>query len=75
MHPIRRYCDEHPSPVRVGKSMNQREFAELVGLSQAFISQLISGRDRCGRNAGMVICDKTSGGIGLEELLTWEAAA
>ena len=63
MHPIRRYCEEH--------DITQREFAEQVGLSDPFISQLISGRDKCGRNAALQMVAETDGEISLEELQTW----
>ncbi len=63
-HPIRRYCEK--------KSITQQEFADTVGLSGPFISQLISGRDVCGRTAALAIFQKTGGEITLAELLTWE---
>ncbi len=63
MHPIQRYCKE--------RGITQRAFAEQAGLSEGFISQLISGRDRCGRNAGLQIVAFTDSEISLEELLTW----
>jgi len=63
-HPIRSYCVE--------RNLRQREFAKTVGLSEGFISQLILGRERCGRDAALSIVEKTGGEIDLTELLTWK---
>jgi len=52
--------------------MTQRAFAELVGFSDGFISQLINGHDRCGRNAALQIVERTRGAITLERILTWK---
>lgn len=43
-----------------------------MGLSPGFISQLISGSERCGRIAALRIVEKTGGEIQLAELLTWD---
>lgn len=64
MHPIRRYCEQ--------RKIRQRVFAELVGLSEGFVSQLITGRERCGRDAGLKIVQRTGGAIELVELLSWD---
>ena len=64
MHPIKRYCEK--------RGLSQREFADQVGLSEGFISQLIRGHEVCGRQAALQIHDKTHGAVGLEELLKWE---
>ncbi len=64
-HPIRRYCELH--------GLTQRTFADIVGFSEGFISQMIRGHDVCGRSAAIQIVKKTGGEIRLEELLTWEA--
>jgi len=66
MHPIKRYCEAH--------SLTQRVFAARVGLSPSFISQLVLGREHCGRVAGMRIVAATDGEIDLAELLTWDRA-
>jgi transcriptional regulator with XRE-family HTH domain len=66
-HPIRRYCEAH--------DLTQRAFSDLVGLSEGFISQLINGREVCGRKAALLIREKTAGAIGLDELLSWESDA
>lgn len=64
MHPIKRYCDR--------RGIRQRAFAQLVGLSEGYVSQLISGRERCGKHAALKIVQKTGGAVTLEDLLTWE---
>ena len=64
-HPIRRYCDD--------RELTQRAFADIVGFTEGFISQMIRGHDVCGRNAAIQIVKKTGGEIRLEELLTWES--
>lgn len=63
MHPILAYCEKH--------GLTQREFAKQVALSEPFVSQLIRGRERCGRNAGLKIVSRTGGEVSLERLLTW----
>lgn len=63
-HPIQTYCKEH--------GLTQKAFADQVGLSEGFISALIRGRDRCGRNAALKIVGATDGAIDLEELLVWD---
>lgn len=63
-HPIRRYCTEH--------GISQKEFAEKVSLSAAFVSQLVNGREVCGRVSALQIIEKTEGEVGLEELLRWK---
>jgi len=62
-HPIKRYC--------VARRIKQREFARVVGLSEGFISQLILGHEKCGRESALLIVERTGGVIRLEELLTW----
>ena len=64
MHPIKRYCNKH--------GLTQRAFAQQVGLSEGFVSQLVSGRQYCGREAAIQIRDCTDGEISIEKLLTWE---
>ncbi len=64
-HPIRRYCEK--------REITQRAFADIVGFTEGFISQMIRGHDVCGRNAALQIFHRTGGDIGLEELLAWEA--
>jgi len=66
-HPIRRYCKKY--------GITQREFAEQVNLSEGFVSQLISGAERCGRNAAMQINELTDGEIHPLDLFTWKPAA
>jgi len=66
MHPIAQYCQKH--------EITQAAFARQVGLSEPYVCQLISGRDRCGRNAALKIVAKTGGEVQLERLLTWEPA-
>ncbi len=63
MHPIRRYCERH--------GITQLAFARQVGLSAPFISQLVRGRQKCGRDAGLQIIARVGGEISLERLLTW----
>lgn len=67
MHPIKRYCEKH--------GLNQKEFADAMGLSAGFVSQLITGREKCGRRAGLKIVQRCGGEITLQELLTWEPRA
>ena len=64
-HPIRRYCQD--------RELTQRDFADLVGLSEGYVSQMIAGHYECGKNAALQIVTKTGGKIQLEELLTWES--
>jgi len=63
MHPIKHYCEKH--------GITQRSFAGQVGLSEGFVSQLVHGRERCGREAGLQIVARSGGEISLERLLTW----
>lgn len=66
MHPIREYCEN--------KGITQKAFAQRVGLSEGFISQLVRGREFCGRAAGLQIVEECGGAISLEALLTWKPA-
>ena len=65
-HPIAQYCNKH--------EITKLAFARQVGLSEPYICQMISGRDKPGRNAALTIVAKTGGEVPLERLLTWEAA-
>ena len=64
IHPIRVYCDE--------RGINQSEFADLVGFTTGFVSQLICGSEWCGRSAAIQIHKKTNGGVDLTELILWD---
>lgn len=64
-HPIKRYCKAN--------QMSQREFARAVGLSEGFVSQLVNGHEKCGREAALQIEERTGGRIRLRELLTWRS--
>ena len=65
IHPIRVYCDE--------RGITQTEFADLVGFSIGFVSQLICGSEVCGRSAALQIVDKTNGEIDLGALIRWKS--
>ena len=67
VHPIRLYC--------LQRGLTQTEFAELVGFSVGFISQLICGNEVCGRSAALQIEDKTNDEIKLEALIRWKSKA
>ncbi len=64
VHPIKRYCEK--------RGLLQKEFAEVVGYTEGFISQLILGREVCGRLAAITISQKTGGELTIPELITWE---
>ncbi len=64
VHPIKRYC--------VKRGLLQREFADVVGYTEGFISQLILSQQVCGRLAAKTISEKTGGEISIAELIVWE---
>ena len=65
IHPIRRYCRKH--------DITQSEFAGRCGLSNGYISQLISGRELCGAAGSISISRASDGEISIEELILWGA--
>lgn len=69
MHPIKAYCETH--------GITQSEFARRVGLSAPFVSLVIRGVEKLGREAAEKIVDKTAGEITFDALFRWrpEAAA
>jgi plasmid maintenance system antidote protein VapI len=64
MHPIQRFLEQ--------EKRTQRAFAREAGLSEGFVSQLVRGHERCGRDAALRIVAASDGAIDLAELLTWE---
>lgn len=64
LHPIRAFCTD--------KAITQRAFADTVGMTEGFISQLITGRERCGRNAALAIQTATGGVITVSDLFEYE---
>lgn len=69
MHPIKVYCERH--------GLTQAEFAERIGLSAAYVSQVIRGVERMGREAAEKIVAATGGELTFDALFGWrpEAAA
>lgn len=61
-HPIKRLCR--------ARGITQKAVAEEVGYTPTFISDLIHGREKCGREAALRFW--RTYGLDLEELLTWE---
>lgn len=67
LHPIRRYCRE--------RGLTQVEFADLVGLSESFICDMIAGRKWPSYPVARRISQRTRGDIGIGDLLAWRRAA
>ncbi len=67
MHPIKVYCERH--------GLTQSEFAALVGLSAPFVSTVIRGTDRLGREGARKIVAATDGELSFDDLLGWNPSA
>lgn len=63
MHPIKLYCLRH--------GITQRAFARRADLSDAFVSQVINGAEKCGREAAERIVAASDGEITFEDLFGW----
>ncbi len=63
MHPIKAYCERH--------ELTQADFAERVGLSAAYVSQVIRGVERMGREAAEKIVAATDGELTFDALFGW----
>lgn len=63
MHPIKAYCAAH--------DMTQADFAQRVGLSAAYVSLVIRGVEKLGREAAEKIVDNTGGELTFDALFGW----
>lgn len=64
IHPIRKYCRK--------LGITQRQFALTVGFTEGFVSQLINGHEKCGRDAAMNIEQATGKEITVGDLFKFE---
>ena len=64
MHPIKRYCERH--------DLTQAEFATRVGLSAPFVSEVIRGVYRLGRDGARKVVNATRGELSFDALLGWD---
>lgn len=65
MHPIKAYCEAH--------GLTQSEFAARAGLSAAYVSQVIRGIEKLGREAAEKIVAATGGELTFDALFGWRA--
>ncbi len=67
MHPIKVYCERH--------GITQAEFAQRVGLSAAYVSQVSRGIEHMGREAAQKIVAATDGELTFDALFGWRPEA
>lgn len=67
MHPVKAYCERH--------RITQQAFAEKASLSPAFVSQVIRGVEKVGRESASKMVEASDGELTFDALMSWKPEA